>query len=351
MQDTQRHFSPLQLILISAALLIGALVFWKLSHLVMLVFGAILIGVLLSALANGIMRISGLSRGVSLALSVLSVILFMGGFVYFMGSQLVVEATALFERLPDLATTIEKYTQIEELESWLSSHAKSLLGGGSVVSNITGFSSGVFSIAINFVLVLSGAVYFAINPHIYRKGFLALFPKKIRPRADEILGEIATSLKYWFIGQLVSMAVIGVVTTIGLLLLGIPSAFALGFIAGILEFVPYVGPIASAVPAVAVALSEGGWTPLWVILLYIGIQQAESILLTPLVQRKAVDLPPGLIIFAILAFGILFGMGGVVLGTPLTVVAVILVKNLLRERDRRRDENIDEAQTETGGSS
>ena len=109
------------------------------------------------------------------------------------------------------------------------------------------------------------------------------------------------------------------------------------FIAGMLEFVPYVGPIASAVPAIAVGLTEGGWTALWVVVLYIVIQQAESILLTPLIQRKAVDLPPGLIIFSILAFGILFGMGGVVLGTPLTVVAVILVKNFIRERDRRRE--------------
>ncbi len=344
MQTSTNRFSRLQLILISGALVLGVLLLWKLTHLVMLVFGAVLIAVLLSAIADRIGRISGFSRGPSLALAILLVILFAVGFAYFMGSQLVAEGQALVERAPEIAKTIEQYTQIEQLESWIGSHVKSMMGSGSLVGNITGISTGVFSVAITSVLVLSGAVYFAIQPDLYRRGFLALFPEDMRPRANEILSEIATSLKYWFIGQLVSMACIGVVTTIGLLLLGIPSAFALGFIAGILEFVPYVGPIASAVPAVAVGLTEGGWTALWVVLLYIGIQQAESILLTPLVQRKAVDLPPGLIIFAILAFGTLFGMGGVVLGTPLTVVAVILVKNVIRERDRRRDEGKSEAE-------
>lgn len=348
MQTAQRRFSPLQLILIGAGLVVGAVLFWELSHLLMLVFGAILIGLLLSAIADGINRISGVSRGLSLALSILLVILAMAGFFYFMGSQLVSEATALVGRMPDLAASIENYTGIEELESWIGSHVKSIVGSGSFLGNVTGFSTGVFSIAVNIVLVVSGAVYFAISPQTYRNGFLALFPKKVRPRAKEILGEIATSLKYWFIGQLVSMTCIGIVTTIGLLLLGIPSAFALGFIAGVLEFVPYVGPIASAFPAVAVGLAEGPWTALWVILLYIGIQQAESILLTPLVQRKAVDLPPGLIIFAILAFGILFGMGGVVLGTPLTVVAVILIKNMLRERD---EQSGNEGESSGGASS
>ena len=337
MQTSRTHFSPLQLILISGALILGVLLLWKLTHLVMLVFGAVLIAVLLSAIADKIGKLSGLSRGPSLGLSILLVIIFVAGFAYFMGSQLVAEANALIKRAPELAKTVEQYTQIEELESWIGSHVKSMMGSGSLVGNVTGFSTGLFSVAINFVLVLSGAVYFAIQPDLYRKGFLALFPEEMRPRANDILGEIATTLKYWFIGQLVSMTCIGVVTTVGLLILGIPSAFALGFIAGMLEFVPYVGPIASAVPAIAVGLTEGGWTALWVVVLYIVIQQAESILLTPLIQRKAVDLPPGLIIFSILAFGILFGMGGVVLGTPLTVVAVILVKNFIRERDRRRE--------------
>jgi predicted PurR-regulated permease PerM len=121
---------------------------------------------------------------------------------------------------------------------------------------------------------------------------------------------------------------VGVLTTLGLWLLGIPSALALGLLAGVLEFVPFLGPILSAVPAVALALGEGMDTMLWVVGLYVAVQQIEGALITPLVQQHTVDLPPALTIFAIVAFGVLFGPLGILLATPLAVVVFVLVKKL-----------------------
>jgi predicted PurR-regulated permease PerM len=99
-------------------------------------------------------------------------------------------------------------------------------------------------------------------------------------------------------------------------------------IAAFAEFVPYVGPIMAAIPALLLALGEGNEAMLWVVLLFVGIQQVESYAITPIIQHRAVDLPPVLTLFALVAFGVLFGPTGVVLGTPLTVALYVLVKQL-----------------------
>ena len=124
------------------------------------------------------------------------------------------------------------------------------------------------------------------------------------------------------------MLLVGVVTTLGLYAIGLPSALALGLIAGLAEFVPLVGPVFSAIPALLVALSVGGQTVFWVLGLYIVVQQLEGNLITPVIQRQTVDLPPALTLFALIAIGVLFGPLGVLLSTPLAVVIFVCVKQL-----------------------
>ena len=124
------------------------------------------------------------------------------------------------------------------------------------------------------------------------------------------------------------MVLVGLLTGIGLAIIGVPSAIGLGLIAGLFEFVPVFGPILAAVPALLMALSEGGTTALWTLLLFIVIQQLEGNVIQPLIQRRAVDLPPVLLLFSILVFGILFGALGVILAAPLAVLAFVFVKEL-----------------------
>jgi predicted PurR-regulated permease PerM len=124
------------------------------------------------------------------------------------------------------------------------------------------------------------------------------------------------------------MVFIGLLTGIGLWLLGIPGALALGVIAFILEFVPFVGPILSSIPAILLALAFDPATAIWVVLLYIVIQQLEGNVIEPLVQQRAVDLPPALLLFSIVAGGLIFGMVGVVFAAPLLVVVFVMVKRL-----------------------
>jgi predicted PurR-regulated permease PerM len=139
-------------------------------------------------------------------------------------------------------------------------------------------------------------------------------------------------MRKWLIATLISMAIIAAMTTTGLLLLGIPAALALGLIAGLLQFVPTVGPIVSAVPAAVVALVVSPLHVLWVILLYLVTQQIESNMITPIVMRRAVDLPPALTLLTQALMTVLFGFLGLLLAVPLVAITMVLVRRLYVER-------------------
>lgn len=316
---------PLQLLLIAAGLIVGAALVWALSGVLMLVFGAILIGILLGRIADFIDGWTGMGRRPAVLLTVLVLLALAGVFALLLGAQLLSEFNKLVGQLPKFITMIENNTGITDLEEWLETRGQSLVSKGPTLGSLTGISAALLSTAVNLLIVAAGGIYLAANPRPYRHGLLLLLPPSLRERGGEVLTDLARALRYWIAGQLLSMLCIGVLTTSGLLILGVTPAIALGFLAGLLEFVPYVGPIASAIPAVAVGLAEGPATAAWVVGLYFVVQQVEAALITPLVQKRAVSLPPALTIFAIFAFGALLGPGGIVLGTPLAVVTFTLV--------------------------
>jgi predicted PurR-regulated permease PerM len=140
--------------------------------------------------------------------------------------------------------------------------------------------------------------------------------------------ESERALRLWLKGQAIAMVVVGLLTGLGLWALGMPSALTLGLLAGVLEFIPFAGPIIAAVPAILLALAVSPELALWVTLLYVAIQQFEGNLLTPLVQQYAVDLPGAVLLFSLIGFGTLFGTLGVILAAPLAVVTMVLVKRL-----------------------
>jgi len=139
---------------------------------------------------------------------------------------------------------------------------------------------------------------------------------------------VGEALHAWLLGQFAAMVMVGTITGAGLALIGVPSWLALGLLAGVLEFVPILGPIAAAVPGLLMALSQGWDSFLLTAALYVLVQQLEGNLIIPLVLRRAVSLPPVLTIFAVVAFGTLFGWMGILLAAPLTVLAFTLVMKL-----------------------
>jgi len=178
------------------------------------------------------------------------------------------------------------------------------------------------------LVVLFAGLYLAIEPGLYVRGAQLLVPRSRREGMGAAVRAVGRTMRRWMVGTAIDMAVIGVVTTVGLLLLGVPAAVGLGVLAGLLEFVPIFGPILSAVPAIAVALILSPAKALWVIVLYIVIQQLEGNLLHPLVMKGAVELPPALTILFQALMALLFGFLGLLLAVPILAATMVLVEQL-----------------------
>jgi predicted PurR-regulated permease PerM len=191
-----------------------------------------------------------------------------------------------------------------------------------------GFLSSTISVFAGLVLILVLSIYIGADPDTYHDGLMKLFPRPWRKRAGEVLTATAVALRKWLVTQLIAMIVIGVVSTIVLLILGVNAAVPLGVIAGLLEFVPTVGPILSALPAIAMGFVDSPEKALAVIIAYIAIQQMENYLLIPFLMREGVNLPPALTIMAQALMALIFGFLGLLCAVPILAASMVAVKML-----------------------
>ena len=263
----------------------------------------------------------------SLAAAVVLPLLAMAGFIVLLGAQIQSQTAGLIEALPGSVDAAGERLGVSDLRNRLESLAQNANGGG-MMQRMAGVTFGVLDAATSLIVVLIAGLYLALQPRQYKQGAIRLLPATARPEAGRAADNAGRALKNWLLGQLATMVLIGLLTTIGLMIIGVPSPMALGFLAGLSEFVPVIGPIAAAVPAVLLALSEGTSTALWTLAFYIALQQLEGNVILPLIQRRAARLPPVIMLFSILAFGMLFGPLGVILATPLAVVGLVLVQQL-----------------------
>ena len=196
------------------------------------------------------------------------------------------------------------------------------------LNRLTGAAAEGFGILANLLFILFTALFLAVDPQRYRSSLVQLVPVQGRPRARQVIDQVIHGLKMWLVGRVVSMVVIAIVITIGLQLMGVPLALALGVLTGLFEFIPVVGPLLSAVPAILMGFTVGPMMALYVAVFYLIVQQLEGNVLTPIVQMKTADLPPVLTLTAVVAMGILFGPLGVLVATPLALVGMLLVQEL-----------------------
>lgn len=194
------------------------------------------------------------------------------------------------------------------------------------------FLSSTLAVLAGLAIILFVSIYVAADTELYHRGLMHLFPHRSRPLAGQVLSEIATQLRRWLTTQLIGMAVIGSVSTIVLLILNVKAAFALGLIAGLLEFIPTVGPVLSAVPAVAMGFLDSPEKALYVTIAYIAIQQLEGNILMPLLMKGGIDLPPVLTILGQALMALLFGFLGLVVAVPMLAAVMVPVKLLYVER-------------------
>ncbi|MEO8043524.1 MAG: AI-2E family transporter [Spartobacteria bacterium] len=319
-------------IVVLAVVLLALL--WAATDVLLLLFAAILFACFLSGLAHLLSDHTPLSRGWALLIVATVLLLALGATIWLLAPQVAAQTDGLVQGLTN---------SVEQMRARLSQYGWGqrvlaqtpriieLAKRADLVARVTGVFSTTFGVLANVVLVGFIGLYLAVSPGIYVRGIVRLFPKPRRDRIREVLDTLGETLRRWLVGRVVLMISNGLLTTIGLELLGVPMALTLGLVAGLLNFVPNIGPIIGAVPAILIAWTIGPMTAVYVLLLYIFLQSLDGYVFTPLVQRKTVHLPPALTISAQLLFGVLAGSMGLLLATPMTAVALILVQKLYLE--------------------
>lgn len=319
-----------------ALVVLFCIISWLAFEFLLLIFAAILFGVLFNGIAQWVTDKTGMPYGVSLLLFFVLLIAALGA----AGLLLAPRISTQFESLADnLPRALEQWRARAEDSTWmnfvleqrdrLEQAVEQSTGVFSVVTGVLSSITGAFSsFAIAFVL----GICLSISPKAYVGGFLKLIPLGYRSRAKQVLHETGSTLQSWLIAKLLEMLLIGVLTTVGLWFIGIELALVLGLIAGLLSFIPNIGPILAIIPAILLASLEGTDTVLWVVALYMGVQAIESWGLTPWLQQRIVEMPPALTISIQILFGLLAGTIGLILATPLAAAGMVLV-NMLYVQD------------------
>jgi predicted PurR-regulated permease PerM len=262
-------------------------------------------------------------------IAVLLIVFVVGGVAWLLGSQIAIQTQSLADTLPAALKRVDDWLAglglAHPIQSWL---AQLHSNGGSLVSRVGSWASSASNGIANLLIVFFGGVFLAAKPRFYRTGAIKLVPADSRSIVAEAMDESEHALRLWLRGQLAAMIIIGVMTGAGLWLLGIDSWLVLGILAGFFEFIPFAGPILSAIPAILIALVQSPELALWTTFMYIFVQHSEAYLIQPLVQQYAVDVPPVVLLFALLAFAVLFGIVGILFAAPLTVVTYVMVKRL-----------------------
>ncbi|WP_294641758.1 AI-2E family transporter [uncultured Aureimonas sp.] len=299
------------------------IVLWTAPDVLLVVFAGILMAVFLRGGGEWIARKLNIRGGYGLA--IFAVALAVGTLLFFglAGAALAAQVQEFWDKLPGAVSTARGYV---DGHPWVAKTIDSLDPSSlapSGESATAAFSStlGAFG---NVVVIVFIGLYGAVSPRTYVGGTTALVAPSQRPKFRSMIDEAGVALRGWLRAQFVSMSVVGVLTGLGLWALGVPLAPLLAVLAALLTFIPNIGPVLAALPAVLLGLSSGPGTALWVIGLYVAVQTIESYLITPQVQQESVSLPPALTISVQLLFGVLFGILGLGLATPLAAVALRL---------------------------
>jgi predicted PurR-regulated permease PerM len=367
-------------VLRTAALVIGMYLVVQLVRFAHPLFLTAFLGILFGlAVSSGVDLLERyrMPRGASAALIVLSFFGLMIGFGAWMAPTLHEQGVELRRRLP---------VAIDRLESWINARRSGVLGlvfnglstqarvdsaatvrSGSAVapvatsvdtvpaqptdttqrtvplrdrmgSQLTGatkylfpFLSSTIEVVAGLLIIIFLSIYIAVDPGMYHRGIMLLFPRSRRHRAGEVLSAIAAVLRKWLVTQLIAMVTLGVVTTILLLAMRVKAAFALGLLAGLFEFIPTIGPLVSSLPAIAMGFLDSPEKALWVVVAYIGVHFMESHLLIPLLMKGGIDLPPALTVFTQALMALTFGFLGLMCAVPFLAATVVAVKMLYVE--------------------
>lgn len=337
---TEHAFIRRTLIAVSivAVFVVGFLLLAYAPSAVLLTFAAIWFGCVLHFAALTVARWTGLTERWSLTIVVVLFVVLCVGFFALLGWQLVGRIDELTRNLSEAVDTVVKRVEGQFPQLWSKlrrtppQEAAQVVLGGQTTPTVAGLLATPFGLVINVLYIFFTGLYLAVNPRMYRNGLVALMPVRVRRKFRHVCDEAAETLWKWTLVRLVSMVLIGVLAWIGLTLLGIPMAATLATVTALFEFIPNIGPILALAPPMLLSISQGPYAPLYVLLLYAGIQFVESYLITPILHQREDNLPAAIIIAVQLLFGLLFGLLGVAFAMPITLVAMLFIQRFYVER-------------------
>ena len=359
-----RDKTALRVVVLLAAMYVLLQLFWRTRSIILTVFLGVLFAIAVSAGADRLQKFR-VPRAVGAPLIVLAFLGLLGGFVAWMGPTVREQSTELRTKLPEALDKLENWIEgqgggvvgtvlggpgpdslaraerngtqaptvhvvTEEKSEGLRARLTSQLSGaGRYFLPVLGSTLVVLAAVL---LVLFVTIYVAVDPGLYQRGALRLLPPQNRERAGVVLRAIGATLRKWLVTQFIAMIVIGVVTTGVLLALDVRAAIPLGILAGLLEFVPTLGPILSALPAIAMGFVDSPEKALFVTLAYVAIQFLENHILIPILMKEGLDLAPALTILVQAVMAVLFGFLGLLVAVPLLAVIVVCIRvGLLHE--------------------
>ncbi|MFN4142107.1 AI-2E family transporter [Aestuariivirga sp.] len=335
------------LLVVAAAL---ALILIYAPDVLLVIFAGLLFGVFFGSGGEWLARQMGVGRRWGIALFILLIVLAFAGAGFFFAPAVAEQFDRLAREIPSalasLRSRVEQYAWGEEFLRRATPGALMRAGGGGTAATAVTTTLGALG---NFIIMLFIGLYVALDPMTYRHGLVSLFAPSLRSSVEDTLHQATESLKNWLSAQLMAMAVVGVLTWLGLWLVGMPLAPVLGLLAALLTFIPNIGPIIAAVPAVLLAFAQGPTTALLVVGVYLVVQTLESYAITPLLQQERVSLPPALTISVQLFMGVLFGILGLALATPLAALGLTLVQKTYVERYLERSPGDRELAPSEGG--
>ena len=320
------------------ALTVSLYILWQIKEALLLVFAAVILATTLNRLARRLQRL-GIRSGFAKLLSITIFLVGVIGFFWLivppfidqfeeLGKQIPISVKRLNDWLLEFRGNLPSQVipSIPDINSLLN-QAQPFINSG--LESTFALVSGSLEVILKILLVLVLTGMFIADPLSYRKVFVRLFPSFYRRRIDGILDQCEVSLEGWITGASIAMFLVGFLSVLGLTVLQVRSAIALGVLAGFLNLIPNLGPTLSVVPAMAIALLDSPWKPLGVLILYFFIQQAESNFITPIVMAQQVSLLPAVTLISQLFFVTFFGFLGLFLALPLTVVAKIWVQEIV----------------------
>jgi predicted PurR-regulated permease PerM len=311
---------------------------WYAGDVLVVAFAGILLASVLRTFIGWTRRFTGLSDKRSYLVVLLLIVGLAASWIAFLGPRIVSQGAEIARVMPQSLHRAQDDLNQYEWGRYLTGAINRSLDHLDPAARLSAWADHIGRFFATSVVVIAIGFFAAYDPKLYRNSFLLIVPQPRRAKIAELLDAIGRTLQWWLIGQFVPMLVLGVGTFIGLWWLHVPLAFTLALFTAVMLFIPYAGSVAALVPATLVALMQGPWQLLWVLLLYLVVHGLEGYLITPLVQRRAVRLAPALTVFLQLLMWKVAGLLGLMIATPLGAACLMAVRKLYLEHPPSTDE-------------